>query len=208
MFKNRAEAGKLLAQKLAHYRDTGALVLALPRGGVVVGAEVAQALASPLDIIAVRKVGHPHHPEYAIGAVDESGGIFMNEMETASIDQSWLKEEIKRERAEALRRARVYRGAHGPLNVEGKTVIIADDGIATGLTMRLAVESAKKRGAKKIVVAVPVAPPEAVAQLTRGGAEVVTLEPPEAFLGAVGAHYLEFAQTQDDEVIRLMRSSR
>lgn len=206
MFKNRAEAGRLLAKELEAHRGTDAVVLALPRGGVVVGEQIARALELPLDIIAVRKVGHPLHPEYAIGAVDESRGILMNEREAASVDQVWLESEIEREQAEALRRASVYRGERKPLDLEGKVAIIADDGIATGLTMKLAVGSAQKRGAKKIVVAVPVASSEAVAELKREGAEVVLLEPPEEFLGAVGAHYIEFDQVEDAEVIRLMQA--
>lgn len=208
MFTNRVEVGQLLARKLETYRGTPAVVLALPRGGVVVGERIARALDLPLDIVAVRKIGHPHHPEYAIGAVDESGGMVMNERESLAVDQAWLKLEIERERKEALRRASVYRGERGPLHLEGKVAIIADDGIATGLTMQLAVEAARKRGAKKIVIAVPVAPREAVAELKRTGADVVVLEPPEEFLGAVGAHYIEFAQVRDDEVIRLMQPQR
>ncbi|OGG80615.1 hypothetical protein A3A39_03945 [Candidatus Kaiserbacteria bacterium RIFCSPLOWO2_01_FULL_54_13] len=208
MFADRKAAGKKLAEKLESYRGKHAIVLALPRGGVVLGYEVAKALSLPLDIVAVRKIGHPSSPEYAIGVVDESGKTILNEVETAAVDKRWLAEETKRERAEAKRRSSVYRAGRKPIDIRETTAIIVDDGIATGLTMQLAVRSAKAQGAKKIIVAVPVAPPESVRELREEGAdEVVVLEAPEEFLGAVGAHYLRFYQVEDDEVIRLLKSA-
>ncbi|OGG52595.1 hypothetical protein A3H16_04185 [Candidatus Kaiserbacteria bacterium RIFCSPLOWO2_12_FULL_53_8] len=208
MFNDRHDAGKKLADKLGRYRGKDAVVLALPRGGVVTGYEIARALKLPLDIIVVRKVGHPASPEYAICAVDEKGTLVCNEDEAASIDQTWLKEEIKRQGQEARRRVRAYRGERKETQIAGKTAIIVDDGIATGLTMRLAVRSVRTQKPRKIIAAVPIAPPGAASALTAEGTdEVVVLEPPEEFLGAVGAHYIEFEQVEDNEVIRLLRSS-
>ena len=214
MFKDRSDAGRHLAEKLAHYRGQNAVVLALPRGGVVAGREIAQALGLPLDIAVVRKIGHPLSPEYAIGAVDDAGAIILNDAETESVSQAWLSDEIEREKKEAERRVKAYRGARKPIPILGKTALIVDDGIATGLTMRLVVRSLRAqhtagcggtcRRPARIVVAVPVASAEAVESLRKEADEVITLEPPEEFLGAVGAHYLEFAQVEDAEVIRLL----
>lgn len=207
MFLDRAEAGKQLAKKLALHSRKDVVVLALPRGGLVLSAQIAKSLKAPLDIIAVRKIGHPLHPEYAIGAIDEYGTQILNEAETAKLDQRWLAEESRRQQIEAQRRSLLYRGGKSPVSLTGKTVILVDDGIATGFTMRLAVLSARAQKPKKIIVAVPVAPPEAVEVLVREGAEVLVLEPPEHFLGAVGAHYVHFAQVGDEEVIRIMRTA-
>src|SRR3989338_2487795 len=205
MFKDRSDAGRQLAEKLAPYRGKHAVVLALPRGGVVIGYEIARALSLPLDIIAVRKVGAPDNPEYAIGAVGADGTAILNDAEAAMIDKTWLAGEIAAQKKEARRRGRVYRAGRKPLGIAGKTAIIVDDGIATGLTMRVAVRSAKAEKAEKVVVAVPVAPPASVHALSEEGADqVVVLEPPEEFLGAVGAHYIRFEQIEDDEGIRLM----
>ncbi|MEK7509130.1 MAG: phosphoribosyltransferase family protein [Patescibacteria group bacterium] len=206
MFRDRTEAGKLLARALEAYR-TSAVVLALPRGGVVLGYEVAHALGVPLDIVVSRKIGHPLHPEYAIGVVDERGERILNELEAAGVDQDWLAEESKRQQEEAARRVKLYRGGRPPAVLAGKVVILVDDGIATGLTMQLAVRSIRQQRPEKIVVAVPVAPSESLQMLAQEGAEVVVLEPPEDFAGAVGAHYERFEQVEDDEVIKLLQHS-
>ena len=208
MFKDRQDAGKQLAEKLAPYRGKGAVVLALPRGGVVTGFEIANALKLPLDIICVRKIGHPLSPEYAIGAVDENGASILNEAETAAVDRVWLNEEIARQKKEARRRSAVYREERRQQEIKGKTVILVDDGIATGLTMQLAARSVRAQKPEKIVVAVPAASSESVNVLTKEGTdEIIVLEPPEEFAGAVGAHYAAFPQTQDEEVVALLRQS-
>lgn len=207
MFANREDAGRQLAKKLAHYQETDAVVLALPRGGVVVGEEIARVLHFPLDIVVVRKIGHPSNPEYAICATDEKGMLLCNEEERKYVDQKWLKEEVERQRQEAARRLKVYRGNKEPLEIKEKTVIITDDGIATGLTMRLAIAAVKARKPKRVVVAVPVASSEAANGIKREVDEFIVLLPPEEFLGAVGAHYVEFDQTTDEEVIRLLKDS-
>lgn len=204
MFKDRADAGRQLAKRLERYRGQGAVVLALPRGGVVLGAEVARELSLPLDIVVVRKIGHPLDPERAIGAVDAQGATLM-ENEREPIDEAWLRQETAREVAEAKRREALYRGGRAPVALAGKVAILVDDGIATGLTMRLAVAAVATQKPRTIVVAVPVAPASAVAALSKD-AEVVVLEEPEDFLGAVGAHYEEFEQVGDSEVVHLVQA--
>lgn len=197
-----------MGKKLSQYRGKSAVVLALPRGGVVLGFEVARSLGLPLDIIAIRKVGHPHHPEYAIGAVDEHGERILNETEAATVGKDWLKQETEREVAEAKRRSRVYRGGKPAEQLNEKIVILVDDGIATGLTMQLAVRSVRAQKPSKVIVAVPVAPVESLGTIKEEGADdVVVLEPPEEFMGAVGAHYTRFDQTGDEEVISLLKSA-
>ena len=208
MFTDRHEAGKKLAEKLVQYQGTDAVVFALPRGGVVVGYDVAKALALPLDRIAVRKIGHPLTPEYAIGVVDEHGATIFNEAEKRAANPEWLAKEIEAQKNEAQRRSATYRGTRPLYAIAGKTAIIVDDGIATGLTMRLAVRAMKQRSAGKIVVAVPLAPPESLQALKNEGAdEIVVLESPRDFLGAIGLHYVEFYQVEDDEVIKLLQSA-
>ncbi len=207
MFKDRKDAGVQLAERLAQYRAGDAVVLALPRGGVVTGYEVARALKLPLDIVVVRKVGHPFSPEYAICATDEKGTLLCNEREAASVDQAWLEAEIERQKQEALRRIAAYRGKREPEPLAGKTAIIVDDGVATGLTMRLAIAAVKVQNPARVVVAVPVASAEAVRDIMQAADQLVLLESPENFLSAVGAHYEEFEQIEDDEVIRLLKES-
>ena len=205
LFADRTEAGKMLAPLLSQYVYPNAVVLALPRGGVVVAVEVARALTLPLDIVSVRKVGHPHDPEFAIGAVDERGVAIMNGDQVSPIEPQWLTGEIKREKEEAKRRADLYRDNRPPLYIPGKCVILVDDGIATGLTMRLAAQTIKEQHPEKIIVAVPVAPQEVVDELRESGIETITLEDPSKFLGSVGSHYILFTQVSDDEVLRALR---
>lgn len=201
MFTDRHEAGIRLARALENVRGEDVVVLALPRGGVVLGYEVARALGAPLDIIVPRKIGHPSSPEYAIGAVDEKGTRILNESEAKMVDQKWLEEETARQKTEAKRRVKAYRGKRKALSLKGKTVILVDDGIATGLTMQLAVRRAAAEAAARIIVAVPVAPQDSLDMLACEGAEIVVLEPPETFLSSVGAHYQHFEQVEDEEVI-------
>lgn len=206
MFTNRADAGRQLAWRLAQYRGQDAVVLALPRGGVVVGYEIAQTLKLPLDIVVARKIGHPNNPEYAICAVDEKGTLLCNEAERASVSPAWVQQETERQQKEAKRRVLLYRGKKLPVEIAGKIAIITDDGIATGLTMRLAVAAVKAQHPLRIIVAVPVAPSDVAQKIKRETDELIVLEPPEDFLGAVGAHYEHFEQIEDAEVIRLMNS--
>ncbi len=207
MFRDRNDAGAQLAKKLERYRGQDAVVLALPRGGVVLGYEVARALALPLDIVTVRKVGHPLSPEYAICAVDDRGIRLCNEEEIAQVDPEWLAREIAAQRDEAKRRSALYRSGRAPLPLQNKTVIIVDDGAATGFSMRLAVEIVRTQKPSRIVVAIPVAPTDAVREIEKEADECIILEPPEEFLGAVGAHYEVFEQIEDHEVVELMNEA-
>jgi len=204
MFEDRIDAGKRLAENLTRYRDNDAVVLALPRGGVVVGYEIAMALHLPLDIVVTRKIGHPSNPEYAICAVDALGTLLCSEPESASVNQAWLKEKTNTEMKEAERRGLVYRAGKKPVDISGKVVIITDDGVATGLSLRLAIMAVKAQKPKRVVVAVPVAPSDVVSKIKREVDELIILEPPEDFRGAVGAHYRHFDQVEDEDVIRLM----
>jgi putative phosphoribosyl transferase len=209
IFKNRTDAGQKLAQALEKYKNAkNTVILALPRGGVVVGAEVAQKLNLPLDIVVPRKIGAPANPEFAIGAITETGEGIFEEMIIGAygITESYLQNEIKKEKAEAGRRLTLYRGTRSPLDLKNKTVVLVDDGLATGLTMRAAVKTAKKSGAAKIVVAIPVTSPEAAELVKKEVDELIYLEAP-AFFGAVGSFYKEFGQTTDDEVIDLLKKS-
>lgn len=199
-FKNRREAGVLLAHELDKFRGEDAVVYALPRGGVPIGIEVAQHLELPLDLIIVRKIGHPWQPECAIGAVTEGGDVITDREEYGSVDEIWLRHEADRQIQEARRRRQVYLGGRAPTPVEGKTAIVVDDGIATGFTLRAAIASARALKPRKIVVAVPVAPADTVRELTGLVDDVVVLHAPEHFRGAIGAYYEDFSQVSDEEV--------
>lgn len=204
MFSDRVEAGQKLAKKLITYKEKSDVVIfALPRGGVVVGAEVAQTLHAPLDIVVPRKIGAPGNPEYAIGALTETGEAIFNEAERVQVDPKWLAMEMEKEKQEAQRRLKTYRGDRPPLDLARKTVIIVDDGIATGLTMRAAIASVRARGPAKIIVAVPVSARDSAEIIRREVDELVVLDLP-VFFGAVGAFYEQFPQVEDHEVMQLL----
>lgn len=210
IFKDRVDAGQKLAKALEKYKGRKeTLVLALPRGGVVVGFEVARILNLPLDLVIPRKIGAPSNPEFAIGAITEEGeGIFNKEViRNYGISEEYINKTVEEEKKEAQRRLKTYRGDRPSLNLIGKTVIIVDDGIATGLTMRAAIKSVKNRDPEKIVVAVPCAAKDSVEQIKKEVDEVVCLHTP-IFFGAVGAFYQSFDQTTDEEVINLMKKSK
>ena len=205
MFKDREDAGRKLAEALkGRSIPADAVVVALPRGGVVPGHLVAEALGLPLDIVVPRKIGAPWDPEYAIGAVAEGGEPIWNETEAAALDPDDLKDRVAAERVEADRRLRTYRPGLPPRDLADKTVIVVDDGIATGLTMRAALTTVRKEKAARIVVAVPVAPHGASASLKDLADETVVLSEPLLF-GAIGASYHDFPQVDDETVTRLMR---
>lgn len=206
-FKDRTEAGVKLAQALAHYRAQPALIYALPRGGVVLAVEIAQALHLPLDLIIPRKIGHPYNPEYAIGAVTEDGDPVYNERETARVDPGWLRQAVAGQRLEARRRREQYLQGREPLTVTGKTAILVDDGIATGLTMLAAIRAVRKRQPARVVVAIPVAPRDTADRLLQEADEVVGVEITNHYLGAVGAYYTHFPQVSDAAVIDLLRQA-
>jgi predicted phosphoribosyltransferase len=203
LFENRAEAGKELAAKLTKYQNQ-AVVYALPRGGVVVGAEIAKKLSVPLDLIIARKIGHPYNSEYAIGAVTETGDPIWNEEELKSISGQWQKSQIELARTEAKRRRIKYLGDKPAFSVKNKTAIIVDDGIATGLTMIAAIAELRKRQPKKVIVAVPVAPKDTTEKIANLCDEVVVLHNPSSGFWAIGNYYQDFNQVEDQEVKALM----
>lgn len=206
IFRDRQDAGIRLAEALTKYRDENVVVFALPRGGVALGAEIAKKLHAPLDLIIVRKIGHPLNPEYAICAIAEEGTPVCNETEISKLDPRWLADAVTKERNEIRQRRKKYLGNTEISSVDGKTAIIVDDGIATGLTMLAAIEEIRRRNAKRIVVAIPVTPVDTARRLQFVADELVSLKIDEAFLGAVGAYYQDFHQMQDSEVIVLLKS--
>ncbi|MCL6608416.1 MAG: phosphoribosyltransferase [Geminicoccaceae bacterium] len=207
MFADRTDAGRHLAAALAHLRDQHPVVLALPRGGVPVGFEVAKALGAPLDVLLVRKIGAPFQPELAAGAVvDGAEPVLVRNEEVVrayGIEEDWIEAEAARQLAEIERRRRLYCGDRPPVAVRGRTAILVDDGIATGTTVRAALRALARLAPRRRVLAVPVAPPETVARLAREADELVVLEQPE-WMAAVGQFYRDFRQTEDAEVIRLL----
>jgi putative phosphoribosyl transferase len=204
-YTNRQAAGQRLAEALRQFAGDDVIVLALPRGGVVLGAEVARELEAPLGLVLVRKISHPSSPEYAIGAVVEDEPPVYNEAEAVAIDVSWLTQAEASARQLIERRRKLYYSQDLlPPDAAGKTVIIVDDGIATGLTMEAAVRAVRNKHPKQIVVAVPVASAESVTELEELANEVVVLDKPESFSGAVGSHYMEFEQVDDEEVKELL----
>ena len=208
MFRDRSEAGERLAARLQVYRDAQPVVLALPRGGVPVGFEIARALKAPLDLLFVRKIGVPWQPELAAAAVAEVGGSEMvrNEhvIRHAAIPDEYLIDQAAYELAEIARRRSLYRGGKPVIDVTGKTAIVVDDGIATGATVRAALRALRRAHPAKIVLAVPVAPEETAAKLAEEADEICCLEMPADF-GAISQFYRSFRQTSDEEVIDLLR---
>lgn len=203
-FRDRKDAGIKLAGKLEKFRDQDALVLALPRGGVVPAAEIAKVLGAPLDLIITKKIGHPLNDEYAICAISEDGDPVCNEAELSRVDPSWFENKVDRVRGEIKRRREKYLGKEKRRSLEDKTVIIVDDGIATGLTMMAAIKEAKARHPKRIVVAIPVVPEETAGRLEALVDELVAMDIDPNYLGAVGAYYDNFWQVEDSTVMAIM----
>lgn len=203
-FRNRKEAGRLLADALEEYRGGDTVIYALPRGGVVLGVEIAKRLQAPLDLVIPRKVGHPNQPEYGVCAITEDGHLVCSKEEIAQLDPAWLTTEVQKQQAEAKRRFHTYLADRPSLDVEGKIAIIVDDGVATGLTMLAAIEQIKDRGADWVVLAAPIIPADVAERLKRYVNELVALDIPAAYLGAVSAYYDDFKQVEDKEVIKLM----
>ena len=206
-FENRSEAGRKLAKALSRYKDQHPVILALPRGGVPVAAEVAAALEAPLDLILVRKIGVPSHPELAMGAVVDGGTpiIVRNDdvIRSEGIDTAHFKAVCDGELAEIERRRMVYLGSRERVNVTDRTAIVIDDGIATGATMRAALRATRMRNPRKLVLAVPVAPTECIVEMREEVDEVVCLEDHELF-GAISFYYQDFQQVSDEEVIAIL----
>jgi putative phosphoribosyl transferase len=209
LFADRQDAGRLLAKELARYGGRNdVLVLGLPRGGVVVGFEVAKALDAPLDVYVVRKLGVPGQEELAFGAIASGGVRVLNPdvVQAARLDQVHIDAIAAGEQVELERRERAYRGDSAPLELAGKTVILVDDGLATGASMRTAIRSLEAHRPGWITMAVPTAPRSTCLDLEREVDEAVCLMTPEPFFG-VGQWYVDFLQTTDDEVIGLLREA-
>jgi predicted phosphoribosyltransferase len=205
-FRDRVDAGRVLARKLDRYRGRpDLLVLALPRGGVPVGFEVARELGAPLDVFVVRKLGMPGHEEYAIGAIASGGVRIINEeaITAFGVTDDEIEAVTAAESAELERRERRYRDGRPPPEIAGKTVILVDDGLATGSTMRAAVEALREEGPARLVVAVPTAAPETCHEIGRLVDDMVCAMTPEPFY-AVGLWYDDFGQTTDEEVHDLL----
>lgn len=205
LFKNRTEAGQKLAELLSDYASEDVIVYALPRGGVILGAEIAKVLHAPLDLIITRKIGHPSNPEYAVCALAEDGAPICNQSELERLGHHWLEEEKHKAREEIQRRREEYVGGTTQLDIKGKTAIIVDDGIATGLTMIASIEEMKLHEPKEIVVAIPIVPYLTSLKLEGMVDKVVCVEATREFLGAVGAYYEDFTQVDDDEVKRILK---
>jgi len=205
VFQDRREAGRLLGERLQARPWTNPLVMALPRGGVPVAYEVAQALHAPLELMIVRKLGHPLSPEFAIGAIASGGVVVMNAGER--IPAFALEKIVERERAELARREALYRGGAPAPEIRGHDVFLVDDGLATGATMSAAVAALRQLAPAKVIVAVPVGSPDSVAMLRRQADELLCLQEPERFR-AVGEWYRDFSQTSDEEVTQLLEQAR
>jgi putative phosphoribosyl transferase len=208
-FRDRADAGRRLAERLGHYAgDPEVLVLGLPRGGVPVAAEVAAALGAPLDVYVVRKLGVPGHRELAMGAIASGGVRVVNErvVSATSLSEEVIEEVAREEERELERRERLLRGERPPPEVAGRTVILVDDGIATGSTMRAAIAALRALEAARIAVGVPVAAPDTCLELAREVDEVVCVAMPEPFM-AISLWYEDFEQTTDAEVRDIIERS-
>lgn len=206
VFEDRADAGQKLADKLAGYISEDGLVLAIPRGGVVVGAEVARRFGLELDLIIPRKIGSPQNPEMAVGAVTQDGTTILNQrlVEVLRISQPELSEKIDYEINEIKRRMLLYRGGENGRDYKGRQIIVVDDGVATGYTMLAALRSARNFQPRELILAIPVAPPDTLEVLEKEVDVVVCLLVPGNFY-AVGQFYVDFDQTDDDEVIEILK---
>ena len=206
MFHDRIDAGRQLAKKLSHYAGKkDVVVLGLPRGGVPVAYEVAQALKAPLDVFLVRKLGVPGQGELAMGAIALGGVKILNHeiMEYTHVKDYQVQEVVERETEELNRRNKLYRQGHDPLLLKDKIVILIDDGVATGSTLKAAITALREEKVEKIIVAVPVAPPDTIRELSKLSDELICLDQPFTFF-AISAYYEDFSQISSEEVIRLL----
>jgi len=204
MLKDRVNAAQKLADELKKIPWQNPIVVALPRGGVPMGEKIAKALDADLEIIVPRKIGHPTNEEYAIGALAEGGAVIWNESEHALLDKAWEKQAVETERRESQRRREVYGLGKPRKSFTERDVILIDDGIATGLTMKAAISTIKEESPRRITVAIPVGPAETVKEMEALVDKVICLEEPTFFM-AIGNHYETFPQTTDHEVVEIMK---
>jgi predicted phosphoribosyltransferase len=206
IFQNREEAGRQLAARLQKYRDApGGVILALPRGGVAVGYQLSIALHLPLDVFITRKIGAPENPEYALGAVSESGNVYLNPDALAEFRLSHedMKDIVAVQKQEIRRRQQLYRQGRHPLPLKDRTVIVVDDGIATGATFFASVEAIRQLTPARLVAAIPVGPEDTIAKAKSLVDELIVLATPEPFW-AVGSHYIDFTQVEDRDVLEYL----
>ncbi len=208
MFRDRADAGAKLAAALKNYKGQNVIVLGLPRGGVVTGAQVAQYLNAPLDVLIVRKLGVPWQPELAMGAISETGAVVFNEevIQAYRVPRADIDKEIALQKKEINRRIALYRKGRGLRPLKGATCVLVDDGLATGATMKAAIAALKQEGLRKLVAAVPVAPPETAREISRMVDDFVCLEL-DPFFAALGSYYYKFDQVPDEDVVELLEES-
>jgi putative phosphoribosyl transferase len=210
-FLDRRDAGARLAAALVRFKEDKPVILALPRGGVPVAFEVARTLDAELDLLFVRKIGAPGHQELAIGAVVDGKNpqLVLNQeiIALAAAPAGYIEAERARQLAEIERRRQLYRGAEPPPDLKGRTVIVIDDGIATGATMKAALRGVRRNEPRRLILAVPVAPPDTLDELAKECDEVVCLSAPQWF-NSVGSHYVDFTQTSDEEVLNLLAQAK
>jgi putative phosphoribosyl transferase len=209
VFKDRKDAGRRLATALEHYKGKNeVIVLALVRGGVTVASEVCKLLKLPLDVVVARKVGAPYNHELGIGAIAGDISVYNEDLiSDLGVSKEYIRTETERKKKEAEEKLKLYRSGMPPLKLKDKVVILVDDGIATGVSMYAAIKFVKAQGAKKVVVAVPVASPHTVKKMEREVDELICLHLPISMM-AVGQFYLDFAQVEDDEVINLLKETK
>ncbi|MEM4311178.1 MAG: phosphoribosyltransferase [Nitrososphaerales archaeon] len=209
MFRDRVDAAKRLANIMLELKGKDIIVLAIPRGGVVIGYEIAKALKAELDVIIPRKIGAPLDPELAIGAIGEDGSLYLMEplMNQLGVSKDYIDEEANRQLKEIKRRAIKYRGSREALELKDKIVILVDDGLATGATMKVAIMQVKKKEPKEVIVAIPVSPKDTLDEISRMVDKVYCLATPTPFF-AIGQFYRNFEQVSDEEVIELLNKAR
>ena len=207
-FEDRKEAGRLLGMELAKYRGKNAVVLGIPRGGIVVAAEIAEVLEADLDIVFARKLGAPGNPELAVGSIGEDGRVFLNAglLREFELSPSDLDSEKKDQLAVIRQRGLIFRKVRPKVPLKGRIVILTDDGVATGATMRAALWSVRRENPEKLIIALPVGPESTLRQLSEEADEVFCLCVPP-YLGAVGQFYLNFTQVEDQEVREILKQS-
>lgn len=206
-FTDRVDAARQLSEGLKVIIQDDPVVLALPRGGVPLGVEIAQAYNLKLDVILSKKIGHPSHPEFAIGAVAEEGEPIVHAYQKKQVNEDWLELEIERIRQQIAHRRQSYSEVSKKIDLRNRSVILVDDGIATGMTMKAAIEAVKQQKAAMVTVAVPIIPKDTYRELQKIADEVIAVDVPENFLGAVGAYYENFEQVEDREVLAILKAN-